>query len=187
MAEASGDRPLYESWVRLYAPDLYRFGYRLSGQHQMAEDLVQETFVEAWRGSGTLKDPSKARAWLFQILRHRYAHARRTASRRVTVVPLEGETLTGGSDGGKATPLGAMAEQERIQLGLNALSDEQRQTFLMVFMEGLTCREASESLGIPLGTVLSRLDSARRALRVRLGRDEDRASGKSVAVKAGGR
>lgn len=152
----------------------------------MAEDLVQETFIEAWGSMEKLREPDRARAWLFQILRHRFAHHQRTVSRRITMEPLGDTAGPASGDRDKTTALAAMAEQENLRLGLEALSVEQRTTFLMVFTEGLTCREASESLGIPLGTVLSRLDSARRALRVRLRQDEDVTDRKSLAFKAGG-
>ena len=74
VATLEPNRRRYESWVRLYAPRLYRFAYRLSGHHQVAEDLIQETFLEAWRGIDNLKEEERALGWLFQILRFRHAH-----------------------------------------------------------------------------------------------------------------
>jgi RNA polymerase sigma-70 factor (ECF subfamily) len=62
-----------------------------------------------------------------------------------------------------------LADQDALQAALGVLNPLIRQTFLMVFVEGLTCRETAESLQIPIGTVLSRLDSARRSLRRELG------------------
>jgi RNA polymerase sigma-70 factor (ECF subfamily) len=65
-------------------------------------------------------------------------------------------------------PLEALADRDALQTALQSLSPVIRETFLMVFMQGETCREAAQALKVPLGTVLSRLDQARRALRVKL-------------------
>src|SRR5262245_15245808 len=82
-----GERPeqRYEALVRSHAADLYRFAYRLTGARASAEDLVQETFSEAWRALASLRSAQAARAWLFAILRHRHAHLVRGASRRPDV------------------------------------------------------------------------------------------------------
>jgi RNA polymerase sigma-70 factor (ECF subfamily) len=63
-----------------------------------------------------------------------------------------------------------LADQDALQMAMAALNPSIRQTLLMVFVEGLTCRETAASLEIPIGTVLSRLDSARRSLRQALGK-----------------
>ncbi|HEY4329603.1 MAG TPA: RNA polymerase sigma factor [Phycisphaerae bacterium] len=155
-------REQYEQWVSSYAPQLYRFAYRLLGNHQVAEDLVQETFVEAWRSMANQREPGKARAWLFQILRFRYAHHVRDSKARIQASPLD-EAAAAAE---RARPaLEALAERERLQDALDLLSPEVRETFLMVFMQGFKCREAAEDLHVPLGTVLSRLSRARSSLR----------------------
>ena len=155
----------YEHWVRLHARDLYRFAYRLCGSHMTAEDLVGETFSEAWKSITKLREPEKARAWLFQILRHRYARWVERAKKTRHV-----ERLSDDPDAHPASricdPANRVADQDAIQLGLNQLSEDIRLTFLMAFTENLTCREVAAELGIPLGTVLSRLNSARQKLRV---------------------
>jgi DNA-directed RNA polymerase specialized sigma24 family protein len=73
--------------------------------------------------------------------------------------------------------LARMSDRESVQRGLEGLSPEVRRTFLMVFMEDLTCRETAAELKIPLGTVLSRLDSARRTLRQVMTRDDGAENG----------
>ena len=163
MAKAD-PRLLYEQWVRAHGPELYRFAYRLSGNHQVTEDLVQETYVEAWKSLTGNRGPEKARAWLFQILRFRYAHFIRDGKRRMQAGPIEG------IDAPDPTPAATdrVADQEILQGALNELSAELRETFLMVFMQGYKCREAAEELHVPLGTVLSRLNRARETLRSRL-------------------
>src|SRR5579884_205408 len=74
MAQTDPRYQQYEQWVRAFSAELYRFAYRLTGKRETAEDLVQETFVEAWRSLENLKKPDYPRAWFFQILRYRYAH-----------------------------------------------------------------------------------------------------------------
>ena len=149
--------------MRAFAPELYRFAYRLAGNHQVAEDLVQETFVEAWRSLAKQREPGKERAWMYQILRYRYAHYVRDSKTRIRAEPLE-EEISGKMDPGRPG-VDAVAERESLQMALSHLSVDVRETFLMVFMQGFKCREAAEELKVPLGTVLSRLSRAREVLR----------------------
>lgn len=152
----------YEQWVRALAPELYRFAYRMTGNHQVAEDLVQETFTEAWRSMASQREPDKARAWFYQILRYRHAHLLRDRGRRIQAGPLEEEVAEAQS----ARPaLDALADKEQLQRALDLLAPEIRETFLLVFMQGYKCREAAADLKVPLGTVLSRLSRARASLR----------------------
>jgi RNA polymerase sigma-70 factor, ECF subfamily len=149
-------RELYETLVSAHATDLYRFAFRLVGSASAAEDLVQETFQEAWRGLARLRSPESGRAWLFQILRNRHAHRVRAAQRRPNVT----------------TDVDTLAERafdpmsrSSLQDALDELEDRFTIPFLMVFVEGLTCRETADALGLPIGTVLSRIHRARTALR----------------------
>lgn len=173
-------RLLYEQWVRAYATQLYRFAYRLTGNHQVAEDLVQETFVEAWRSIANQREPDKARAWLFQILRFRYAHQIRDAKARIQTSPLDSQMAAAQ----RARPaMEILAERESLQDALNLLAPEVRETFLMVFLQGYKCREAAADLHVPLGTILSRLSRARAALREAL---EDKSQPRVPTVPAAG-
>jgi RNA polymerase sigma-70 factor (ECF subfamily) len=180
MAQADSNRRRYEQWVRDYASELYRFAFRLSGQRQVAEDLLQETFTEAWRSLAKQHGSDRARAWLFQILRHRFAHFLR-ANRAISglLVPLPENSDDQPADR-RIGPLEKMAEKDALQTALQTLSPAIRETFLTVFMEGRTCRETAEVMQIPLGTVLSRLDQARRTLRIAL-TDRESAAGDSAA------
>ena len=167
MVQSEAHRREYEQWVREYASELYSYAYRLTSRRQVAEDLLQETFMEAWRSVAKRREGSPARAWLFQILRYRFAHwLRDTRHQRAMVGLLENEEDQTADP--LRSPLEKMAAQDQIQVGLQALSPMIRQTFLMVYVEKLTCRETAEALGIPLGTVLSRLDAARRTLRAEM-------------------
>lgn len=164
MAKPDPQRQVYEQWVRSYAPELYRYACRLTGSPPSAEDLVQETFTEAWKSLAARREPTAPRAWLFQILRFRHARLAREGMRGASIGPLPDH-----SDDHPAVPvqppLDALADRDALQSALASLSPQIRETFLMVFAERLTCRETAEALRIPVGTVLSRLDAARRALR----------------------
>jgi len=168
MDQASTNRRRYEQWVRSFARPLYVYAYRLTGRSQIAEDLVQETFVEAWRSIANQNDEARARGWLFQILRYRYAHFVRDSCRGGEPMRLT-ESLNQDLPDVLRPPLDILAERDALQAALNELSPAIRETFLMVFAEECTCRETAQNMQIPLGTVLSRLDSARRTLRKALG------------------
>ncbi|MCH7792203.1 MAG: RNA polymerase sigma factor [Planctomycetes bacterium] len=152
----------YEGWVRVHAGDLYRFAYRLCGDRHVAEDLVQETFYQAWKGMTRLRHKERARAWLFQILRHRYARLRRSEARTPLHQPLDSVEL------GIIDPLARMSsaiEHDALQTALDILSDRVKIPLLMVFIEGLSCQNTADRLDLPLGTVLSRIHRAKRRLR----------------------
>ena len=152
----------YERWVRDHAAELYRFAYRFCGDRDVAEDLVQETFYEAWKSLGSLRHEDRARAWLYQILRHRYARLRRTESRTPLHVPLD-SVEPAPSHAPSVTD--SSIKHDALQTALNGLSDRVKVPLLMVFMEGQTCQEAADLLDLPLGTVLSRIHRAKRRLR----------------------
>ena len=166
-----GRQHRYERWVSEYSEDMYRFAFRLCGQADMADDLVQEAFYHAWKDMGKLRHKKKAKAWLFQILRYRYAHWVRERSRwpaiAGSVEELEDYAQTA------ATPFEVLANRESLQMALDTLEDRFKLPLLMVFLEGLTCQESADYLDIPLGTVLSRIHRARRHLRRALGEPAD--------------
>ena len=191
MKSTAHSKQVYESWVAQFSGDLYRMAYRLVGSAH-AEDLTQETFYHAWRSMGTLKDPAKARAWLFQILRFRYAHWVRSRIRQPRPAPLAEMTDQHlPADPGRST-LDSLIDRERIQQAMEELDDLFKIPFLMVFLEGLTCKETALELDLPLGTVLSRIHRARQMMRSKLarvdaaeatGRDGDQTHGDRMTGK----
>lgn len=168
MSQADQDRELYARLVRSHAAELYGLAYRLTGCVQTAEDLVQETFCEAWRSIGSLHDPQGARAWLFQILRYRYAHLVRHETRRIVANRGLNDESRAAAD--PRSDAHALATRDLLQQALDALDERHRQPFMMVFVEGLTCAETAGQLDVPLGTVLSRIHRARQLLRGHLRR-----------------
>jgi RNA polymerase sigma-70 factor (ECF subfamily) len=142
---------------------LYRYAYRLSGSAADAEDLTQDTFVKAQAQLGQLRDPSRAKAWLFSILRNAYLHRAR-AERQHREVPLDaaGDVACDAPDNpGEVDP-------EKLQQALNDLDEEFRTAIILYYFEDFSYRDVAEHMGCPIGTVMSRLARGKLYLRQRL-------------------
>lgn len=153
---------------------LYRTALRLSRNAQDAEDLVQETYLNAFRSLDRFEEGTNLRAWLFRILNNAFISQYRRRKRRpsssiedVTEYYLYDHLVEGG-----AAPRAENPEQEVLdRIGdegvLRALEDlpvEFRQVELLADVEGFSYREIADILNIPIGTVMSRLYRARRRL-----------------------
>jgi RNA polymerase sigma-70 factor (ECF subfamily) len=136
---------------------LLRFARRLTSDPTAAEDLVQETLMRAWKGFDQFRGGTNARAWLFRILLNTFYGQGRKG--RLTLVPL-GETDRAGAHGG--------TDAFEVIDALAKLSVDQRTVLMLGAVEGFTCREISEMLHIPMGTVMSRLSRARQGMRAQL-------------------
>lgn len=169
MPAPDSNRLRFEQWVRSYAPLLYRYAFRVTGNAHIAEDLVQETFMEAWRCVARQGADERAKGWLYQIMRRRCSHFFRSSRARRRMVSLPDDAHAGPADSSRP-PLDTLADQDALQSALSALSEPMRQTFLSVFVLGCTCRQTADLQNVPIGTVLSRLHSARLALRAALTR-----------------
>jgi RNA polymerase sigma-70 factor (ECF subfamily) len=146
-----------------YVP-LYRYAYRLSGSSADAEDLTQEAFCKAQLNFSQLRDPARAKPWLYSILRNAYLHRAR-AERQQPCIPLEGV-------GDVVEPLPPSLpdiDPERLQQALNELPEAFRTPIILYYFEDFGYREIAEQMDLPLGTVMSRLARAKAALRTRLG------------------
>jgi RNA polymerase sigma-70 factor (ECF subfamily) len=135
---------------------LLRVARRLTPDISLAEDLVQDALLSAWRGFDQLREDANARAWLFRILFNAwYARGRKVRSMPVAI-PLNDDVAV-------MTP--RFDEAMEISRALSRLEIEHRTVLLLGVVEGFTCREVAEILSIPVGTVMSRLSRARQALR----------------------
>ncbi len=143
-----------------HGPALYRVAYRLVGDVQEAEDMVQETFRSAWKSRRLFQAGQGERAWLAAILRRRVADRYRRR-RPPTVLGGDGmpEAESPAEDPLRDELTGPM------QQALDQLPSELRETLLLVVVGELTHQEAADLLEVPLGTVLSRVSRARRRLR----------------------
>jgi len=143
-----------------HGPTLYRMAYRMVGDRHDAEDLVQDTFRSAWKSRELFRAGSGERAWLASILRRRTVdHWRRP---KLPAPLVGGQSIEVGSPPGD--PLRDDFTDE-MQQALERLPDDLRETLLLVVVAELTHQEAADLLGVPLGTVLSRVSRARTRLR----------------------
>jgi RNA polymerase sigma-70 factor (ECF subfamily) len=137
----------------------YRLAWAILGNDEEAQDATQDALTVAWRQRRTLRDPSKLEAWLGRILVNTCRdYLRRRARNRSQ--PLELGQLPSVPDGSRAT-------ESRDQLGraLGALNPDQRIVVVLRFWADLTVDDIADRLGVPAGTVKSRLHHSLRALR----------------------
>ena len=148
-------------------PKLRRFAYSLCGNRQDADDLVQAACEKALRNAAQFAEGSRLDSWMYRIIQTLWIDDRRKAMRRGTVVDPEDVHL---SDDGKAASLPEDRMMlDRTRAAMAALPEGQREVLALVAIEGLSYREAAETLNVPVGTVMSRLSRAREALLPRLG------------------
>ena len=139
----------------------WRYGIVLSGSRDAAEDLVQATCLRALEKAHQFTPGTRLDRWLFTILHSIWLNEIRAARYRRGAGLVDAETALV-FDGIKAIEANISAGQvlRRVQ----ALPEAQRETVFLVYVEGLTYREAAETLGVPIGTVMSRLAGARTRL-----------------------
>jgi RNA polymerase sigma-70 factor (ECF subfamily) len=144
-------------------PDLYRFAYWLARDRQVAEDVVQEAMLRAWRSRESLTETAAAKAWLLTIVRRE--HARIYERKRFETVTVDDLV------GSESPELAVVEEQETMDLrrAIFALEDDYREPLVMQVMLGLSTSEIAEQLGLTQGAVLTRLFRARQKLRRQLG------------------
>ncbi len=150
----------FNALVDEHGPVLYRMAYRMIGDRHEAEDLVQEAFRSAWGSRSRYESGRGDRAWLVAILRRRAAdrwRKRQPPSVLPSDAPLE--------IGVPGVDPAANEFSDEVQESLNRLPTELRETLLLVVVAGLTHQEVADLLGVPLGTVLSRVSRARTRLR----------------------
>ena len=148
--------PLIEPLI----PALRRYAYALRRDHAAADDLVQDTLERALSRWSTRREDGDLRAWLFTILRNLHVGGHRRDARRGTSVALDEETLPG-----TAAAQETAVEATDVLSAVGQLPDDQKSLLLLVGVEDFSYDEAARILDLPLGTVMSRLSRARRALR----------------------
>ncbi len=152
-----------EKLVDAHYESLYRYAFRLSGSAADAEDLTQETFCKAQSHLGQLRDPGRAKPWLFSILRNLYLHrVRDDRMRRFVSLDSVEEIPQPLPD-----PLPPV-EPERLQAALDELPEGFRTPLILFYFEEFSYRDIAEQMELPLGTVMSRLARAKTHLRDRL-------------------
>jgi RNA polymerase sigma-70 factor, ECF subfamily len=163
---------------------LYNFARWLTQNTEEAEDLVQETYVKALKGFSSFQLGTNFRAWMYRILRNTFLTSR-TGLRVTMTVPLdpeEGETELAVENQTPETILMKRSDSQLITSAIDGLPVHYREALLLCEVEEMSYLEIAETLSIPVGTVMSRLSRARRALRDYLGRKpQDGEAGMEIA------
>jgi RNA polymerase sigma-70 factor (ECF subfamily) len=152
---------------------LYTFAYHLTYNEEDANDLVQETYMKAYRFIDKYKEGTNAKAWLFKILKNAFINQYRRKSKQPTKVDYE--DIAGYQEGDDDTSYADLREEmfqsmmgDEVTNAINALPVDFRVVILLCDIEGFTYEEISKILDIPIGTVRSRLHRARNMLKDKL-------------------
>jgi RNA polymerase sigma-70 factor (ECF subfamily) len=159
------ERPLdIVQLIRDHHADVYRYAFRLAGRQSEAEDLSQQTFLIAQQKLNQLRDPARARSWLFTILRNYYLkQKRRPAPSSLDPSILDMAPPVTDEDRSPGAP--AWIDREWLQAALDQLSDEHKVVLVMFYFEELPYKEIARRLGVADGTVMSRLARAKDRLK----------------------
>lgn len=151
--------PLFDS--------LYNFARWLTHDREEAQDLVQETYSKALKGFGSFQPGTNFRAWMFRILRNTFLTSRAGLKSGATVSldSEEGEPLQPATEETPESLLLQRSSQQMVQEAIEELPPLFREVVLLCDVEEMSYQEISETMAIPIGTVMSRLARARGALR----------------------
>lgn len=167
----ANDLDMFEAFYERYRTFVFRTAYGLTGDRELAEEVLQDTFVRAYRHRANLRGDRSPLPWLNRVaLNLCYsAHGRR----RVPVRPMDDITTAALRD--EAIEPAEWAEQQELNKwvrdGVAALPPKQRSVIVLYYLDGLSLQETSTALGVRLGTVKSRLHYALHALRQHLASD----------------
>ena len=169
-------REAFAAEVMGFAPQLYSAALRMTRNRADAEDLLQETFLRAYRSAHTFTPGSNLRAWLYRILTNAYISSYQAKQRRPVEVELDDSTdrLASRRPGGPGTVRGAeeslmeLLADDEVKSALEELPEQYRLPVLLADVEGFSYREIAEMLDVPIGTVMSRLHRGRKAMYRRL-------------------
>jgi RNA polymerase sigma-70 factor, ECF subfamily len=145
-------------------PRFYPAALRLTGNPADAEDLLQETFLRAYRGYPRFQSGTNLHAWLYRILSNTFIDGYRKRSRQPKTVPEGALLYTNGAErnvevSAEAIVIDSLPEEE-LQTALSSLPEGHRRVLLLCDVDGFTYKEIAQIVGVPIGTVMSRLHVA---------------------------
>lgn len=172
MADRSNETGAFEELAMPLFDALYNFAHWLTQNPEEAEDLVQETYAKALKGFPSFQLGTNFRAWMYRILRNTFLTSR-TGLRATMTVSLDAEEDGPDLAVEGTTPEAILIGASNLQLVRNAMDElppHFREVLLLCEVEELSYQEIAETLSLPMGTVMSRLSRARKALRGNLQR-----------------
>jgi RNA polymerase sigma-70 factor, ECF subfamily len=155
-----GDKGAFGELVQRYRRPVLAIAYRMTGDAATADDLAQSAFIQAWLRLGTLRAPAAFKGWLFRLT----VNACLDHLRREPASAALPEERPDGQPGPEATAV-AREREQAVRQAVLALPPHCRAALVLREFEGLSYQETATALGIPLGTVMSRLSYARSLLR----------------------
>ena len=162
----AGDRDAFTELTRLSIGRLYSIARLILRDTARAEDATQEALVAAWRQLSALRDPDRFDAWLRRLLvRACYREAARDKQQQRIVAQIRPAEI------GMADPGIALADRDQLERGFSRLAPEQRALIVLHYYLGLPMHETAEILGLPIGTVKSRLSRTTQQMRATLEAD----------------
>jgi RNA polymerase sigma factor (sigma-70 family) len=157
----------FDDQLAALLPQLRRFAHALSRNPADADDLTQATIERALRSRAQWQPGTRLDSWSYRIMRNLWIDLGRSRSRKAAHEVPEEEGITVGEDPRDA--MDAAVDLKRIMAAMGQLPDEQREVVALILVEGFGYREVSEMLGLPMGTVSSRLVRGRTALLAMVG------------------
>ena len=173
------DQALFERLAMEFLPGIYSAALRMTHNPADAEDLVQETYLRAYRGFGGFQEGTNLKAWLYRILTNTFINQYRAKKRRPDQVDLDdvedffifrrlgGLEASAAQRTAETEVLEALPDAE-VKEALESIPEQFRMAVILADIEGFSYKEIAEILDVPIGTVMSRLHRGRKGLQKRL-------------------
>lgn len=165
------DKKAWEELIRLYEKRLFYFIRQIVGQHQDALNVMQDTWLKAYNSIHRLRNPASLTSWLYRIARNRSLKLLCTRRKAISLEDCY-ETDLLPSD----MQINGSYAAEQVHHGLKHLTVAHREALALFYLEDFSLQEIAEILGIPIGTVRSRLYYAKRSLKTFLEKEKDNGS-----------
>jgi RNA polymerase sigma-70 factor (ECF subfamily) len=162
----NGDRNAFSELVRIHTRGVFNVVYRMCGDALVAEDAAQETFIRAWQNLSSYRPQTSIRNWLYRIAFNAAMDMIRK-EKRIIPTDIDDLQLTDERPG----PESQVSQHERtamVQKAVLSLPDASRAVLVLKEYEGMSYHEIADALDIPIGTVMSRLNYARKLLKEKL-------------------